>query len=256
MPKSHGSVIVMFNCVLRRHEQDVSAHSVLATVSAYASRDSVFRWILLPCSKESIPPLWCEDHHYGDSGSSVKVLRRHESQLGNFDSPVRGGSSTARRQTSAGFGDQVCLELRNCQGIASKIWYKKAISSHPDQIDHQHNNHKSSNNFIRLTLTPSYSVFSRKVGNNPFKMFFKTAIFTAVAALAANGVMAAAVPQESDAPAEVSIMIATDAYYACNCPNNCDYTQGSSCKYLSGPSSGDSSISGSKFISSTKYRDQ
>lgn len=87
-------------------------------------------------------------------------------------------------------------------------------------------------------------------------MFFKTAIFTAVAALAANGVMAAAVPQESDAPAEVSIMIATDAYYACNCPNNCDYTQGSSCKYLSGPSSGDSSISGSKFSNTTKYREQ
>ncbi|KAG5948130.1 hypothetical protein E4U59_003472 [Claviceps monticola] len=30
--------------------------------------------------------------------------------------------------------------------------------------------------------------------------------------------------------------IATDAYHACNCPNNCSHRSGSSCKFRGGPS--------------------
>ncbi|KAG6034676.1 hypothetical protein E4U41_006461 [Claviceps citrina] len=33
------------------------------------------------------------------------------------------------------------------------------------------------------------------------------------------------------ARAEMQIMIATDPYFACNCPNNCSHKNGSSCKY-------------------------
>ncbi|KAG5984640.1 hypothetical protein E4U55_003861 [Claviceps digitariae] len=33
------------------------------------------------------------------------------------------------------------------------------------------------------------------------------------------------------ARAEAAIAIATDPYFACNCPNNCSHKYGSSCKY-------------------------
>lgn len=34
--------------------------------------------------------------------------------------------------------------------------------------------------------------------------------------------------------------------YACNCPNNCDYTAGHSCKYYAGPSDTSDIIDGSR----------
>ncbi|KAG6034675.1 hypothetical protein E4U41_006460 [Claviceps citrina] len=39
--------------------------------------------------------------------------------------------------------------------------------------------------------------------------------------------------------------IATDAYHACNCPNNCSYKAGSGCKYRGGPSGNSPVLSGS-----------
>ena len=33
---------------------------------------------------------------------------------------------------------------------------------------------------------------------------------------------------------------------ACNCPNNCSYTEGHSCKYKAGPSTSSSTVSGRK----------
>ncbi|KAF4463780.1 antifungsal 2 [Fusarium albosuccineum] len=72
-------------------------------------------------------------------------------------------------------------------------------------------------------------------------MFFKTAIFSVFALLAANGAMGAALPEEAG---DMQILIATDAYYACNCPNNCNHNQGSSCKFYSGPSDTDTITEG------------
>ncbi|KAI1077833.1 hypothetical protein F5B20DRAFT_550518 [Whalleya microplaca] len=39
-------------------------------------------------------------------------------------------------------------------------------------------------------------------------------------------------------------LTAVDAVSACNCPNNCSHKVGSSCKYLAGPSTSSSVISG------------
>ncbi|KAG5984639.1 hypothetical protein E4U55_003860 [Claviceps digitariae] len=39
--------------------------------------------------------------------------------------------------------------------------------------------------------------------------------------------------------------IATDAYHACNCPNNCSHKSGSGCKYREGPS-GNSPVASGK----------
>ncbi|KAH7038355.1 uncharacterized protein B0I36DRAFT_359931 [Microdochium trichocladiopsis] len=38
--------------------------------------------------------------------------------------------------------------------------------------------------------------------------------------------------------------IASDPYYACNCPNNCSHELGSSCKYFAGPSDNAPVVSG------------
>ncbi|OTA62654.1 hypothetical protein K449DRAFT_464778 [Hypoxylon sp. EC38] len=62
-------------------------------------------------------------------------------------------------------------------------------------------------------------------------MFVKSAIVSAFALLFANQAMGAA-------------LIAVDAVAACNCPNNCSHGNGSSCKYLAGPSTSSSVISG------------
>ncbi|KAK0702737.1 hypothetical protein B0H67DRAFT_595030 [Lasiosphaeris hirsuta] len=69
-------------------------------------------------------------------------------------------------------------------------------------------------------------------------MLFQTAISAAVALFSAHQAMASAVPisQEAAVDVPVNILIATDSYFACNCPNNCSHKQGSSCKYFTGPS--------------------
>ncbi|OTA52376.1 hypothetical protein K449DRAFT_440796 [Hypoxylon sp. EC38] len=61
-------------------------------------------------------------------------------------------------------------------------------------------------------------------------MLFKTAIISAVTLFCANGAMAAAVDPRM-------ALIATTAFAACNCPNNCEHKAGSDCKFYSGPSS-------------------
>ncbi|GAB1216057.1 hypothetical protein ATERTT37_005262 [Aspergillus terreus] len=72
-------------------------------------------------------------------------------------------------------------------------------------------------------------------------MHFTTALLSAMALLAANQVIGAAVEVPRDVDA---IQIATSPYYACNCPNNCSHKEGSSCKYYSGPSDDSKVISG------------
>ncbi|KAI0127381.1 hypothetical protein BJ170DRAFT_683228 [Xylariales sp. AK1849] len=67
-------------------------------------------------------------------------------------------------------------------------------------------------------------------------MFSKTFIISAAALLCANQVMGAAITERSELINERAALIATDAYYACNCPNNCSYKKGTKCKFYSGPS--------------------
>ncbi|KAG6008294.1 hypothetical protein E4U43_000183 [Claviceps pusilla] len=62
------------------------------------------------------------------------------------------------------------------------------------------------------------------------------AILSAVAVFFANQAMAAPgqdVTSLNDvsARADQGSIIATDAFFACNCPNNCSHKYGSSCKY-------------------------
>ncbi|KFY00055.1 hypothetical protein O988_03546 [Pseudogymnoascus sp. VKM F-3808] len=64
-------------------------------------------------------------------------------------------------------------------------------------------------------------------------MLFKTSFISAIALLAANQVIGAAVELPRG---EAGILIATDPYYACNCPNNCSYKPGTGCRFYSGPS--------------------
>lgn len=75
-------------------------------------------------------------------------------------------------------------------------------------------------------------------------MFFKTALVSAMALLAGTAMSA-------PAPAEQNILIATDAYSACNCPNNCSYEAGHSCKYYSTPSNTGPIYDGSKLQPAT-----
>ncbi|KFH48093.1 hypothetical protein ACRE_009950 [Hapsidospora chrysogenum ATCC 11550] len=75
-------------------------------------------------------------------------------------------------------------------------------------------------------------------------MFAKTFVYSVLALVAANQAMGAAVPAEDTKVGEAAILIATDAYYACNCPNNCGHKEGSSCKFYSGPSDNSGIISG------------
>ncbi|KAG6188071.1 hypothetical protein E4U10_005341 [Claviceps purpurea] len=61
-------------------------------------------------------------------------------------------------------------------------------------------------------------------------------VLSAVAVLLANQAVAApgqdVTPRdEVSARAEMGAMIATDPYFACNCPNNCSHKEGSSCRY-------------------------
>ena len=103
-------------------------------------------------------------------------------------------------------------------------------------------------------------------------MFAKTFIYSVFALVAANQAMGAAVPAENTKVGEAAILIATDACefppppaqapstmevfqltrpppdYACNCPNNCSYKEGSSCKFYGGPSDNSGIISGRKLI--------
>lgn len=147
------------------------------------------------------------------------------------------------RETYVGLG---CRNLKEVEGLEKK-GIKEAISSRSNHSNHQHNNHNSSTNYNNHFTTLKQPSLPDNP-NNTFKMFSKTAIFTVFTALMAKTAMAAPAPEKSNDDAQVSIMIATDAYFACNEPNNGDYTQGTSCKYLSGPSSGDSYVSGSKLI--------
>ncbi|KFX87176.1 hypothetical protein V490_08470 [Pseudogymnoascus sp. VKM F-3557] len=86
-------------------------------------------------------------------------------------------------------------------------------------------------------------------------MLFKTSFISAIALLAANQVIGAAVELPRG---EAGILIATDpcpfsplvdsrnkkthnantslADCACNCPNNCSYKPGTGCRFYSGPS--------------------
>lgn len=72
----------------------------------------------------------------------------------------------------------------------------------------------TNNHTLTITTTtiqhffPNFLPSFKQLPNKSFKMFFKTAIFSAVSLLAVNGAMAAALPAEDG---EVSIMIATDA---------------------------------------------
>ncbi|KAL2203314.1 hypothetical protein CC79DRAFT_1373459 [Sarocladium strictum] len=76
-------------------------------------------------------------------------------------------------------------------------------------------------------------------------MYAKTFIYSVFALVAAHQTFAAAVPEDTkEASKDAAILIATDAYYACNCPNNCGHSEGSSCKYYGGPSDTDDIISG------------
>ncbi|KAI0843637.1 hypothetical protein F5Y06DRAFT_8113 [Hypoxylon sp. FL0890] len=68
-------------------------------------------------------------------------------------------------------------------------------------------------------------------------MHFKAAIVSAFALLFAHQAAAAAVDPRM-------ALIATTAYAACNCPNNCKHKAGSSCKYYSGPSDRSTVIKG------------
>ncbi|KAK0612246.1 hypothetical protein B0T14DRAFT_608157 [Immersiella caudata] len=71
-------------------------------------------------------------------------------------------------------------------------------------------------------------------------MHFQTAFSLAITLLSASHAMASAVPvprQETElTPPDFNIKIATDSFFACNCPNNCGHRAGSSCRYFSGPS--------------------
>ncbi|KAL2207313.1 hypothetical protein CC79DRAFT_1368193 [Sarocladium strictum] len=47
------------------------------------------------------------------------------------------------------------------------------------------------------------------------------------------------------APApQFGILIATDPFFACQCPNNCDHSSGSSCKFYGGPSDSSNVVDG------------
>ncbi|KFY44674.1 hypothetical protein V494_01379 [Pseudogymnoascus sp. VKM F-4513 (FW-928)] len=64
-------------------------------------------------------------------------------------------------------------------------------------------------------------------------MQFTAPLISAFALLAATQVLGAAVELPRDV---AGILVATDPYYACNCPNNCSYKEGSGCRFYSGPS--------------------
>ncbi|OTA99232.1 hypothetical protein M426DRAFT_16636 [Hypoxylon sp. CI-4A] len=73
-------------------------------------------------------------------------------------------------------------------------------------------------------------------------MQFTAAILSAATLLFANQAMGAAVDTRAVDPR--AALIATDAFSACNCPNNCDHSAGSSCKYHAGPSDSSKTVSG------------
>ncbi|KAG6280185.1 hypothetical protein E4U48_008047 [Claviceps purpurea] len=65
-------------------------------------------------------------------------------------------------------------------------------------------------------------------------------VLSAVAVLLANQAVAAPgqeiTPHDEvslSARAEMAAMIATDPFFACNCPNNCKHNEGTSCRYYS-----------------------
>ncbi|KAB8233568.1 uncharacterized protein BDW43DRAFT_310926 [Aspergillus alliaceus] len=72
-------------------------------------------------------------------------------------------------------------------------------------------------------------------------MLFRTTLLSAIALLAANQVIGAAVEVP---PGVDAVQIATSPYYACNCPNNCKHKQGTNCRFYSGPSDASQAISG------------
>ncbi|KAI2611689.1 uncharacterized protein GGS25DRAFT_205635 [Hypoxylon fragiforme] len=75
-------------------------------------------------------------------------------------------------------------------------------------------------------------------------MQFKSTVFSTLALLMASTAIGAAIETPGHEVDARAAMIATDPYYACNCPNNCKHKQGSSCKYYSGPSDKSGQISG------------
>ncbi|KAI1399916.1 hypothetical protein F4819DRAFT_488144 [Hypoxylon fuscum] len=68
-------------------------------------------------------------------------------------------------------------------------------------------------------------------------MLFKTSIIAAFALQFANQAMGVAIDDRA-------ALVATDAYSACNCPNNCEKKAGDKCKFYSGPSDESKKTSG------------
>ncbi|KAI1081809.1 hypothetical protein F5B20DRAFT_58212 [Whalleya microplaca] len=68
-------------------------------------------------------------------------------------------------------------------------------------------------------------------------MLFKTAAISIITLLFANQAMGAVIEDRA-------ALTATDAYSACNCPNNCSHSKGSSCTYRGGPSDSSKKIYG------------
>lgn len=95
-------------------------------------------------------------------------------------------------------------------------------------------------------------------------MYTKTVLVAALAGLFASAAASAMPAEQGQGLAARSALIATSpcktplsssfillfmanlADYACNCPNNCSYKKGHSCKYFKGPSDNSPIVSGSE----------
>ncbi|KAI1267712.1 hypothetical protein F5Y18DRAFT_424847 [Xylariaceae sp. FL1019] len=69
-------------------------------------------------------------------------------------------------------------------------------------------------------------------------MQFRQTIISIALFLQAHQGLGAAIGNTSDIGPPGQILVATDPYYACNCPNNCSHKENSKCKYHIGPSDG------------------
>ncbi|KAK8024403.1 hypothetical protein PG993_012469 [Apiospora rasikravindrae] len=74
-------------------------------------------------------------------------------------------------------------------------------------------------------------------------MQFRAALASAAALFFAAQTMGAALDTGSDLDTR-AVLIATDKYTACNCPNNCSHKSGSSCKYRQDGTNGSPTFSG------------
>ncbi|CCC05439.1 hypothetical protein SMACR_09189 [Sordaria macrospora] len=75
-------------------------------------------------------------------------------------------------------------------------------------------------------------------------MQFMSAIISAFALCMASHALGAAIDSPVQDIEAADPLIATDPFYACNCPNNCSHKAGSGCKYHSGPSDKSSVVKG------------